>query len=149
MALRCDARQVSQAVINLLKNASESILDRNRANGQKSAPGQVVLRLSQSDRETVIEVEDNGPGLPKELQHRLTEPYVTTRKKGTGLGLAIVAKIMEDHGGTFIIENRPSGGGAVARLTFALGKPEAAAKTKSSTQRRKSTGKQKTAAHGS
>ena len=170
VTLRCDARQVSQAVINLLKNASESILDRNRTNGQKSVPGQVVLRLSQSDRETVIEVEDNGPGLPKELQHRLTEPYVTTRKKGTGLGLAIVAKIMEDHGGTFTIENRPSGGGALARLTFALGKsgtsPKGAsskgtaskgtsskgmqaAKTKPSSSTRQPTGKQKTAVHGS
>ena len=49
----------------------------------------------------VIEIADNGKGLPKADRARLTEPYVTTRERGTGLGLAIVKKIMEDHGGDF------------------------------------------------
>ena len=47
----------------------------------------------------------------------MTEPYVTTRTKGTGLGLAIVKKIMEDHGGRLVLEDRP-GGGASAKLIF-------------------------------
>jgi two-component system, NtrC family, nitrogen regulation sensor histidine kinase NtrY len=51
------------------------------------------------DKEVVIDVIDNGIGLPKENRSRLLEPYVTTREKGTGLGLAIVGRILEEHGG--------------------------------------------------
>ena len=54
---------------------------------------------------------------PRRNAHRLTEPYVTTRAKGTGLGLAIVKKIMEEHGGNLILDDRP-GGGASVRLIF-------------------------------
>ena len=60
-----------------------------------------------------IRVDDNGVGLPSELLHKLTEPYVTTRAKGTGLGLAIVRKIMEDHGGELRMRNRDEGGASV------------------------------------
>ena len=48
----------------------------------------------------MIDIIDNGIGLPKENRSRLLEPYVTTREKGTGLGLAIVGRIVEEHGGT-------------------------------------------------
>jgi two-component system nitrogen regulation sensor histidine kinase NtrY len=119
--LRCDNRQVSQALTNLLKNAVDSILDRKAASGQKSPKGRITLQLRQSTRQTEIVVEDNGVGLPEELLHRLTEPYVTTRKKGTGLGLAIVAKIMEDHGGRLVLENKPKSAGARAKLIFMQG----------------------------
>src|SRR5216684_4238492 len=60
---------------------------------------------------------DNGRGLPPEGRDRLAEPYVTTRSKGTGLGLAIVKKIMEDHGGELILDDR-EGGGARVMLIF-------------------------------
>ncbi|MHA1537544.1 MAG: ATP-binding protein [Alphaproteobacteria bacterium] len=118
VVLRCDGQQLSQAVTNLLKNAADSVLDRWPDNGQKSPLGRISLKLSQSGEQTIIEIEDNGTGLPEGLQHRLTEPYVTTRKKGTGLGLAIVAKIMEDHKGRLEIEDRRRGG-VRARLIFA------------------------------
>ncbi|MBN9009189.1 MAG: hypothetical protein J0H63_03330, partial [Rhizobiales bacterium] len=52
-----------------------------------------------SDVALVVDVIDNGIGLPNENRHRLLEPYFTTREKGTGLGLAIVTKIVEEHGG--------------------------------------------------
>ena len=48
----------------------------------------------------MIDVVDNGIGLPKANRSRLLEPYVTTREKGTGLGLAIVGRIIEEHGGS-------------------------------------------------
>jgi len=106
---RCDGRQVSQALTNLLLNASEAIHGRD---GQV-APGSIVVRLRYGDGATVIEVEDNGKGLPEEARERLTEPYYTTRIKGTGLGLAIVKKIMEDHGGRLRLEDGPMGGARV------------------------------------
>jgi len=64
-------------------------------------------------------VTDTGVGIPPELQERLFEPYVTTRKRGTGLGLAIVKRIVEDHKGTLEIGNRAQGG-AFVRMKFSL-----------------------------
>jgi len=111
--LACDARQVSQALVNLLKNAAESIQSRDGA----VPPGEIAVRLRDNGGQVTVSVEDNGRGLPREGRDRLTEPYVTTRIKGTGLGLAIVKKIMEDHGGELILEDR-DGGGARVSLVF-------------------------------
>jgi two-component system nitrogen regulation sensor histidine kinase NtrY len=80
----------------------------------------IALRLRESPQQTAVIVEDNGRGLPKEGRERLAEPYVTTRAKGTGLGLAIVKKIMEDHGGELLLEDR-EGGGARVVLVFNRG----------------------------
>ncbi len=117
--LECDRRQVGQAVTNLLQNAIDSVLDHAKDSAQESS-GRVALTVAREDGHTVIEVEDDGAGLPPDLRDRLTEPYVTTRSKGTGLGLAIVRKIMEDHGGELLLANREQGG-ARARLVFAGG----------------------------
>jgi two-component system, NtrC family, nitrogen regulation sensor histidine kinase NtrY len=114
--LVCDGRQIAQALTNLLKNAAEAI------EGQDGGkPGRIEMRyveepVAQAVRQ-VIEITDNGPGLPVEQRGRLTEPYVTTRAKGTGLGLAIVRKIMEDHGGRLVLLDN-EGGGAKVRLEF-------------------------------
>jgi two-component system nitrogen regulation sensor histidine kinase NtrY len=113
MRLSCDARQVSQALVNLLKNAAESIQGRDGT----VPPGEIAVRLREAAGQVALIVEDNGRGLPQEGRERLTEPYVTTRAKGTGLGLAIVKKIMEDHGGELILEDR-EGGGARVMLAF-------------------------------
>jgi two-component system, NtrC family, nitrogen regulation sensor histidine kinase NtrY len=72
----------------------------------------------------VIDVIDNGIGLPKVSRARLLEPYVTTREKGTGLGLAIVGRVLEDHGGRIELKDasdvRPGARGAWMRLRFAV-----------------------------
>ena len=65
-----------------------------------------------------LSISDDGIGLPAEDRDRLTEPYVTHKPKGTGLGLAIVKKIMEDHGGRLLLEDRAEGHGAVASLVL-------------------------------
>jgi two-component system nitrogen regulation sensor histidine kinase NtrY len=113
-----DSRQLSQAVTNLLQNAADAI-DGRIAEGRDLPKGQVRMVLDYADGEAWITVEDNGKGLPTVDRDRLTEPYVTTRTKGTGLGLAIVKKIMEDHGGRLVLEDRP-GGGARVSLVFPL-----------------------------
>jgi two-component system nitrogen regulation sensor histidine kinase NtrY len=119
--LACDARQVSQALVNLLKNAAESIQGREGP----SPPGMIAVRVREAAQQTALVVEDNGRGLPKEGRDRLAEPYVTTRAKGTGLGLAIVKKIMEDHGGELLLEDREGGGARVA-LVFNRADPRLA-----------------------
>jgi two-component system nitrogen regulation sensor histidine kinase NtrY len=119
--LLCDGRQVSQALINVLKNAAEAVMGRE---GAKAAlpPGWIGVTIreesaGEAQRLVFVDIEDNGRGLPQENRDRLTEPYVTTRAKGTGLGLAIVKKIMEDHNGDLLLEDR-DGGGARVSLVF-------------------------------
>ena len=114
--VKCDGRQISQALTNILQNAHDAIEGRK---GVDLPAGRIVVTVvAREDRATVI-VCDNGKGLPQEERDRLTEPYVTTRAKGTGLGLAIVKKIMEDHGGTIALNDAP-GGGAEIRLEFPM-----------------------------
>ncbi|MEK7821276.1 MAG: ATP-binding protein, partial [Pseudomonadota bacterium] len=119
VTLSCDNRQVSRAIVNVLKNAAEAVdavADENADAGGAPArrAGWVRLKLAPGDEgrglATVVAIEDNGRGLPAEHRDRLTEPYVTTRTKGTGLGLAIVKKIMEDHNGELLLDDRDGGG---------------------------------------
>jgi two-component system, NtrC family, nitrogen regulation sensor histidine kinase NtrY len=114
--LRCDARLVGQALTNIVKNAIEAI-EARIVDGDPT-PGRVAVMVSETEGQVSVVVEDNGKGLPQQDRQRLTEPYVTTRSKGTGLGLAIVKKIMEDHQGELVLEDRESGG-ARAKLIFA------------------------------
>ena len=104
----CDRRLLTQAVTNLVKNASEAVDAYQGANGKEPEKGRIVIRLRTGDHRFVIGVIDNGCGLPKENRHRLVEPYVTTRQKGTGLGLAIVQRITEQHGGVLELEDAPA-----------------------------------------
>jgi two-component system, NtrC family, nitrogen regulation sensor histidine kinase NtrY len=115
--LLCDRRQIAQVLTNILKNSAEAIEGREARAGEMLPPGEITLALRDDDTTVRIVVEDNGKGLPKEGRERLTEPYMTTRSKGTGLGLAIVKKIMEDHGGHLVLDDR-EGGGARISLVF-------------------------------
>ncbi|TXL72202.1 PAS domain-containing sensor histidine kinase [Vineibacter terrae] len=122
LSWRVDRRQIGQALTNLLKNAGEAIEGRDPPkDGGKLPPGQIALALREDARSVRIVIEDNGRGLPRNERARLTEPYVTTRTKGTGLGLAIVKKIMEEHGGLLILEDREGGG---ARISLVFQRPE-------------------------
>jgi two-component system nitrogen regulation sensor histidine kinase NtrY len=118
----CDARQIAQALTNLLKNAAEAIDARTAPTEGELFKGKILVRLVCNEKEISLFIEDNGKGLPIEERNTLTEPYVTTRKKGTGLGLAIVKKIMEDHHGRLVLEDRP-GGGAIVALIWPLHQP--------------------------
>jgi len=116
--INCDGQLIGQVLTNIFKNAAEAIEGRE---GKKSdlPPGEIKTRVMIEDGGVVIEVADNGCGLPAEERDKLTEPYVTTRKKGTGLGLAIVKKIVEDHQGSLTLEDN-DGGGAKVRLVLPL-----------------------------
>jgi two-component system, NtrC family, nitrogen regulation sensor histidine kinase NtrY len=117
VTVRCDARLVSQALINIVKNAIEAVEIRIAEQGA-DPPGHIRVSVSNTEGQAAVIVEDNGNGLPLQGRERLTEPYVTTRAKGTGLGLAIVKKIMEDHQGELVLEDGETGGTRV-RLIFA------------------------------
>jgi two-component system nitrogen regulation sensor histidine kinase NtrY len=96
MPARFDRRLISQALTNIIKNATEAI---GAVPPAELGRGRVAVRAQRDGKDVVIDVIDNGIGLPKENRARLLEPYVTTREKGTGLGLAIVGRILEEHGG--------------------------------------------------
>ena len=101
-----DATMISQALINLLKNAGESIASRMSKAELPNVLGQIQVIANLSGNFLKVSIVDNGLGLPED-RARLFEPYVTTRENGTGLGLAIVKKIIEEHGGTFRLEDAP------------------------------------------
>jgi two-component system nitrogen regulation sensor histidine kinase NtrY len=96
MQARFDRRLISQALTNIVKNATEAIA---AVPQDVIGKGHIVVIAAREGDDIVIDVIDNGLGLPKENRNRLLEPYVTTREKGTGLGLAIVGRILEEHGG--------------------------------------------------
>jgi two-component system nitrogen regulation sensor histidine kinase NtrY len=113
VVINCDAEQVSRIVVNVLKNAAESIYE-----SKNSEKGEVKVTVGQDGIKTVVSVKDNGKGLPdEEMYGKITEPYVTTKKDGTGLGLAIAKKIMDDHNGTIAFKNNNDEGAEVI-LTF-------------------------------
>src|ERR1700761_3515149 len=96
--------------------------------------GRIDVIAARENDDIVIDVIDNGIGLPKVSRARLLEPYVTTREKGTGLGLAIVGRVLEDHGGRIELNDasdiRPGARGAWMRLRFAISGHAAKAEAK-------------------
>jgi two-component system nitrogen regulation sensor histidine kinase NtrY len=119
MPVRFDRRLISQALTNIIKNATEAI---SAVPPAELGRGHIAVSVRRDGKEVVIDVIDNGVGLPKENRARLLEPYVTTREKGTGLGLAIVGRILEEHGGHIELhdaaEKIPGARGAWMQLRF-------------------------------
>jgi two-component system, NtrC family, nitrogen regulation sensor histidine kinase NtrY len=118
---RFDRRLISQALTNIIKNATEAI---EIVPAEELGKGRIEIIAGRDNEDIVIDVIDNGVGLPKVARARLLEPYVTTREKGTGLGLAIVGRVLEDHGGRIELNDaatiRPGARGAWMRLRFAI-----------------------------
>jgi two-component system, NtrC family, nitrogen regulation sensor histidine kinase NtrY len=116
-----DRRLISQALTNIIKNATEAI---EAVPSDELGKGRIDVIAARDNEDIVIDVIDNGIGLPKVSRARLLEPYVTTREKGTGLGLAIVGRVLEDHGGRIELKDasdfRPGQRGAWMRLRFAV-----------------------------
>jgi two-component system nitrogen regulation sensor histidine kinase NtrY len=126
-----DRRLISQALTNIIKNATEAI---EAVPAEQLGKGRIDVIAARDNSDIVIDVIDNGIGLPKVARARLLEPYVTTREKGTGLGLAIVGRVLEDHGGRIELKDasdfRPGQRGAWMRLRFAISGHAAKVETK-------------------
>jgi PAS domain S-box-containing protein len=104
----CEPMAIEQVLLNLLKNAAHAMA----ANPQQKSP-QIILRLRGEGDWLLLEVEDNGPGMSKEVRQRLFEPFFTTKPVGvgTGLGLAVAYFIVtEQHRGTLQVESAPGQG---------------------------------------
>lgn len=111
LTIDVDRQRFSQVLVNLIKNAAESIMEDGQLN---------IAAFRETLPEgpgTVVEVEDNGQGILPENQHRIFDPFFTTKAvgQGTGLGLFIVHEIIEKHGGTLSVDSTP-GTGALFRV---------------------------------
>ena len=106
-----DADQLIQVMMNLLKNAAEATPAVGGVIALKTAyqPG-VAMAGPKGDRVSlplVVQISDNGGGVPQDLQHEIFEPFVTTKSGGGGLGLSLVSKIIADHGGSIECVSEP------------------------------------------
>jgi PAS domain S-box-containing protein len=122
-ALWADGHQIQQVLINLLTNAQHALRE-------VPPPRRVTIttRVTPARDRVVIEVSDNGPGIPADLQPRIFESFFTTKApgEGTGLGLALCKGILEGHGGTLAVESE-SGRGTLFRLDLPVGAATAGA----------------------
>jgi two-component system, NtrC family, sensor kinase len=118
--LQCDHSQMQQVVLNLVMNAAEATIKNGRGEvwiATRSVPGEPAV---------VLEVRDNGEGIPQEVTSKIFDPFFTTKEegKGVGLGLAVVYGIVEAHHGDIEVRSEV-GRGAVFTVTLPLSAPEA------------------------
>ena len=109
-----DAAMIQQVLLNLLNNAAQAVGD---------SGGTVTLRAFRRPIDVVIEVVDDGPGLP-DPDAPIFDAFYSTKDRGTGLGLSIVHRIVSDHGGDVSVESRP--GATRFRVVLPLFDPEKA-----------------------
>ena len=120
-AITADPELIRAALLNLLLNAAQAM-------GEQ---GTIHVRTLVSTESAVVEVRDNGPGIPAALRERVLEPFFTTKARGGGLGLPIAKRSAELHHGSLTL-SCPEGGGTVATLTLPLRAARPAASTRTS-----------------
>ncbi len=119
-----DADQLLQVFLNLLKNASEASPDGGSITIRTFYELSLRLRRRDGSGSVVplqIEIIDDGPGLPQEIEGDVFEPFVSGRENGTGLGLALVSKIISEHGGWIAVDSAP--GRTVFRISLPVAPP--------------------------
>jgi len=104
-----DSRQIQQVLVNLIKNAMQSM-----ARG-----GELTIQTGAGSEAVWVGISDTGSGIPEEKLNRIFEPFFTTKKKGSGLGLMIVQRIIRDHAGRIDVESK-AGKGTTFRVWLPL-----------------------------
>ena len=111
LTISCDAAQIEQVLINLLKNAVDATIEAHHSEATAFA-AQVTWKKLPGQLEILIE--DRGPGIAN--SSNLFVPFFTTKPEGSGIGLVLCRQIAENHGGTLTLENRTDPTGCIARL---------------------------------
>lgn len=99
LTIQADAEMIEQVLINLVKNAMESLAQKE--------DGKIELNGKYVDQSVIIEVRDNGPGIIPEAINRIFVPFFTTKKTGSGIGLALSRQIMQMHNGSLTVDSEP------------------------------------------
>jgi len=100
LTIEADEQMLRQVLFNLMINSIQAV----------GTQGSIQVRLVRNNTEAILEVADDGPGIPAEQRREVFKPYFTTNKKGTGLGLAVVQQIVLAHGWEIeCLENSPKG----------------------------------------
>ncbi|MEK0347275.1 MAG: HAMP domain-containing sensor histidine kinase, partial [Nitrosopumilus sp.] len=98
ISLNCDSRKIEGVMSNLLNNAVQALDEQ----------GEIDVSISSDSKFVIIRIKDSGSGIPDENLDKIFEPMFTTKKTGTGLGLVICKSIVEQHGGTITVSNKPT-----------------------------------------
>lgn len=98
ISVMCDARKLEGAFSNMINNAVHAL------DGQ----GEINITMSADKEFVTIKIQDSGPGITEENLAKIFEPMFTTKKTGTGLGLVICKSIIEQHGGSITVSNKPT-----------------------------------------
>lgn len=112
-ATLADPYQLQQVILNLLVNAEQALLEGRGRGHVWIRTRHVIEGLAEKVRDRIVlEVADDGPGIPPEIASRIFDPFFTSKPSGvgTGLGLSIVYGIVHQHGGAVAFDNRPGGG---------------------------------------
>ena len=106
-----DSDQLKQVFLNLLKNAVEAM----------DGVGTIRIRVGVEERQVLVSIEDDGPGIPPEMEDKIFDPFFSTKSQGTGLGLAISRSIIQDHGGSITLRSAvPRGATAIVALPLEI-----------------------------
>ena len=118
LQLRCDAAQIEQTLINLVRNAADAAREQHEAG--RTAAG-VRLSWRREGAMAAIRIEDDGPGISQTAN--LFVPFFTTKPQGSGIGLVLCRQIAENHGGSLDLRNREKAPGCIALLRVPLAPP--------------------------
>lgn len=111
LIMRIDERYIKQSLINIIQNAIDSILEKEKItkkekNHKKEYKKEIQIKLKTVDNYALINIKDNGIGIKEDMMQKIFEPYFTTKRHGTGLGLTNVARIIEAHNGNINVESK-------------------------------------------
>jgi PAS domain S-box-containing protein len=98
LKITCDSKKLEIAFVNLITNAIQAIGDK----------GEITIKMTDDKDNACISIEDSGPGIPDEILSKIFDPLFTTKQTGTGLGLVSCKNIIEQHGGSITVTNKPT-----------------------------------------
>ena len=115
-----NAEDFSRVILNLIKNAFDAMRDKISMVGS-DYKAKLEIRTKNLPNRVLVDIEDNGPGVPEELRDKLLMPFFTTKKgtEGTGLGLSITHDIIKAHGGELKVEST-LGDGSIFSITIPI-----------------------------
>ena len=114
-----DDNQLRQVLLNLIRNAAESMADKPPSERLLTIASRVAGSSSPEQPGIAVDIIDNGPGIPKDRHRQIFEPFFTTKKGGTGLGLALSLEVISRHGGQIQVQS-PLESGHGTRFTVEL-----------------------------